>query len=239
MKPEEIARQKIDQRLEAAGWTIQDFKDLNLGASLGVAIREFPLKSGFADYLLFVDRKAIGVIEAKPFGTTLSGVEHQSEKYLFSLPVDLPCVQKPLPFAYESTGIETYYRDTRDPDPLSRRVFAFHKPETFRERISQEKTLRARLKELPPLITDGLRDCQIEAIENLEISFKDSRPRALIQMATGTGKTYTAVSFVYRLIKFANARRVLFLVDRSTLGRRRFLFSASFAARCFCRLGTP
>jgi len=97
VKPEEIARQKIDQRLEAAGWTIQDFKDLNLGASLGVAIREFPLKSGFADYLLFVDRKAIGVIEAKPFGTTLSGVEHQSEKYLFSLPGDLPCVQKTSP----------------------------------------------------------------------------------------------------------------------------------------------
>jgi type I restriction enzyme R subunit len=104
MKPEEKARQKIDQLLGDAGWEVQDYKNLNLGASLGVAIREFPLKSGFADYLLFIDRTAAGVIEAKPEGTTLTSAEYQSDKYLFSLPKDLQCFQKPLPFAYESTG---------------------------------------------------------------------------------------------------------------------------------------
>jgi type I restriction enzyme R subunit len=223
MKPEEKARQKIDQLLEAAGWKIQDLRDLNLGASFGVSVREFPLKSGAADYLNFVDREAVGVVEAKPEGTTLSGVAEQSEKYLTGIPEGLPHVQEPLPFSYESTGTETLFRDTRDPDARSRRVFAFHKPETLKELSLQEETLRARLKKMPsmvPLNKEGLRDCQFEAIQNLERSFAEARPRALIQMATGSGKTYTAVSFIYRLIKFAGAKRVLFLVDRSNLGRQ-------------------
>src|SRR3990170_1158646 len=220
MTPEEKARQKIDQLLEAAGWIVQNLKELNLGASLGVAVREFTLESGEADYLLFVDRKAVGAIEAKPEGTTLSGVAEQSAKYLEGVPKNLPQVQQPLPFAYESTGIETLFRDLRDLDFRSRRVFAFHKPETLLEWSSQKDTLRNRLKTMQTLITEGLRDCQIEAIQNIEESFKDARPRALIQMASGGGKTYTAVSFIYRLIKFANARRILFLVDRSNLGRQ-------------------
>jgi type I restriction enzyme, R subunit len=220
MKPEDKAREKIDQLLDAAGWKLQDLKEINLGASLGVAVRYFPLKSGIADYLLFVDRKAIGVIEAKPEGTTLSGVADQSQRYLGDLPENIPHVQEPLPLAYESTGTETLFRDTRDPDHRSRRVFAFHKPETLMEWLNQKDTLRSRLKTLPSLITEGLRTCQIEAIENLEKSFSATRPRALIQMASGGGKTFTAVSFVYRLIKFADARRVLFLVDRNNLGRQ-------------------
>ncbi len=224
MTPEEKARQQIDRMLEAAGWKVQDLRDLNLSAGLGVAVREFPLQSGEADYLLFVNRQAVGVVEAKPEGTTLSGVAEQSEKYLAGVPANLPHVQEPLPFGYESTGVETFFRDLRDPDPRSRRVFSFHRPETLREWIVQPQglTLRARLRYLPPLITTGLRDCQIEAITNLERSFAEARPRALIQMATGSGKTYTAVSSVYRLIKFANARRILFLVDRKTLGKQTF-----------------
>lgn len=221
MKPEEKARQKIDQLLEVAGWRIQNFEELNLGASLGVAVREFQLKSGAADYLLFVGRKPVGVIEAKPAGTTLSGVADQSEKYLRLIPDNFQVVEPP-PFAYESTGFETFFRDSRDPESRSRRIFTFHKPETLYEWFSQEDTLRVRLRNVPPLITTGLRDCQIEAVKNLEKSFAEARPRALIQMATGSGKTYAAVSFVYRLIKFANARRVLFLVDRNNLGRQTF-----------------
>jgi type I restriction enzyme R subunit len=220
MTPEEKARKKIDILLEAAGWKVQDMKQLNLGASLGVAVREFPLKTGYADYLLFVDRKAVGAIEAKPEGTTLSGVAEQSEKYLAGVPDNIPHVQEPLPFGYESTGVETFFRDLRDPDPRSRRVFSFHQPEILHKWLSEEETLRSRLKELPSLFTEGLRDCQIEAVTNLEKSFSEARPRALIQMATGSGKTFTAVSSVYRLIKFANARRILFLVDRSNLGRQ-------------------
>ncbi|MCH7760782.1 DEAD/DEAH box helicase family protein [candidate division TA06 bacterium] len=220
MKPEEKARQRIDQLLEAAGWKVQDYQELNLGASLGVAVREFPLETGPTDYLLFLDRKAIGVVEAKPVGTTLSGVAEQSEIYLTGIPENLLHEQKPPAFAYESTGIETSFRDLEDPHPQSRRIFAFHKPEILMEWFSKKQTLRERLRKMPPLITEGLRDCQVEAIQNLEKSFADAKPRALIQMASGGGKTYTAVSFIYRLIKFANARRILFLVDRSNLGRQ-------------------
>jgi len=220
VKPEEKARKVIDSLLEAAGWRIQNLDELNLGAGLGVAVREFPLKTGEADYLLFVDRKAIGVVEAKPEGDTLSGVAEQTSKYVTSIPANLPHVQEPLPFAYESTGTETYFRDNRDPEPRSRPVFAFHKPEYLLDLASHPDTLRARLHNLPALITDGLRDCQTGAIQNLEQSFTDARPRALIQMATGSGKTYMAVSSVYRLVKFAKTKRVLFLVDRSNLGRQ-------------------
>ena len=223
MTPEERARQLIDKMLTSAGWTIQDRTELNLRASLGVAIREFPMENGAADYLLFVDRKAAGVVEAKPEGTTLSGVTEQTDRYLFNIPEKLPRVQVPLPFSYESTGIETYFRDIRDPDSRSRRVFAFHRPETLKNWMYQPDTLRMRLKEMilmHDLSSEELRFCQLDAISNVEQSFSESRPRALIQMATGTGKTYTAVSFIYRLIKFANARRVLFLVDRSNLGRQ-------------------
>ncbi len=220
MKPEDRARQHIDQLLTKTGWTIQDREQMNLGASQGVAVREYPMSSGPTDYLLFVDRKAIGAIEAKPEGTTLGGVAEQTEKYLTGILRNLQYYQNPLPFGYESTGVETFFRDLRDPDSRSRRVFAFHTPETLLQWIRQQRTLRDYLQTLPILEQQDLRNCQIEAITNLEKSFAADRPRALIQMATGSGKTYTAVSFVYRLIKHAKAERILFLVDRSNLGRQ-------------------
>ena len=231
MKPEDSARKNIDRQLEAAGWRIQDRENLDLGASPGVAIREFSLKSGLADYALFVNRKLVGVVEAKPEGTTLSGVAEQSQKYLTGVPESLLHVGNPPPFAYETTGVETFFRDECDPYPRSRRVFAFHRPQTLQEWIEEKGTLRAQLLHLPPLIKAPLRDCQIEAIEGLDQSFKEARPKALIQMASGSGKTYTAISFIYRLIKFAGAERVLFLVDRSNLGRQ--------TAREFQQYSTP
>jgi len=218
MTPEEEARQEIDKLLEAAGWRVQDYKNLNLGVALGIAIREFPLESGRADYLLFVDRVAVGAIEAKPVGTILVDVEGQTERYLRGIPGNIPHVQNPLPFEYESTGIETHFADLRDPDWRSRRVFAFHRPETLKSWISHDDTLRGKLRTLPDLKMGALWQCQFEAITNLESSLAENRPRALIQMATGSGKTYAAVNFIYRLIKFANARKVLFLVDRRNLG---------------------
>src|SRR5215208_8294919 len=129
--PEQLARHNIDRTLDLAGWSVQDMKDLNFAASRGVAIREFPLKAGFADYMLFVDRQAVGIVEAKKEGTPLSGVDTQSKKYLDGLPPYVQRVGTPLPFAYESTGVETVFRDVRDPDYRSRRVFSFHRPETL------------------------------------------------------------------------------------------------------------
>ncbi len=229
MKPEDLARQKIDEMLAQAGWTVQDRARLNLYASRGVAIREFSMPTGAADYLLFLDGEAVGTIEAKKVGETLTGVEEQSDRYRAALPGGLPAARLPLPFAYETTGIETHFTSYLDPVPRSRPLFNFHQPETLAEWLEQSpegvpneqnNTLRARLRRLPPLLTAGLRDCQVEAITKLEQSYALNKPRALIQMATGSGKTYTAVSSIYRLIKFAGAKRVLFLVDRSNLARQ-------------------
>jgi len=220
VKPEEQARNNIDQLLKQAGWIVQDVQNINLSTGLGIAVREYYTDAGPTDYLLIVDRKAVGVIEAKPAGTTLSGVAEQTGKYIKSFPEKISHFELPLPFAYESTGVETNFRDERDPFPRSRRVFAFHKPETLLEWINQDDTLRGRLRQLPTLEKGNLRNCQYEAITNLDESFLNAKPRALVQMATGSGKTYMSVSSVYRLIKFARAKRVLFLVDRRTLGRQ-------------------
>ncbi len=225
--PEDRARENIDQLLTAAGWIVQNKKETNLSAGRGVAVREFPMKSGHgeADYLLFVDSAPIGVVEAKREGDTLTGVELQTTKYSEGIPTNLTAPRRPLPFQYQSTGIETRYTNLLEPEARSRQVFAFHRPETLDQWLTQElqhpgSTVRARLRSLPPLITDGLRPAQITAIRNLENSLAEGRPRALIQMASGGGKTYTACNFIYRLIKHAGARRVLFLVDRSNLGRQ-------------------
>ena len=222
LAPEQRARQQIDAKLVAAGWIVQDYKALDFSAGRGLAVREVPLKTGPCDYLLLVDRKAIGVIEAKKEGATLSTVAEQSARYAHSVPELLASGQTgPLPFLYESTGVETFFRDERDPDPRSRSVFSFHRPETLAAWLDEPNTLRQRLAALPtahPMSTQGMRDCQLEAITGLEKSFAENRPRALIHMATGAGKTFTACAFTYRLIKHAGARRVLFLVDRANLG---------------------
>ena len=131
--PEQHARASIDELLTAAGWAVQDRATSNLSAARGVAVREFPLHTGFADYLLFVDRRAIGAVEAKAIGIPLSGIEPQSARYGAGLPSTLRAWQRPLPFLFESTGVETFFTNGLDPQPRSRRVFAFHRPETLAE----------------------------------------------------------------------------------------------------------
>jgi type I restriction enzyme R subunit len=241
-KAEARAREEIDRQLEAAGWLIQDRGSVNVKAGLGVAVREFPTDSGPADYGLYIEGVAAGAIEAKPEGHTLSGVETQTRRYGEGLPQGLPAYRRPLPFLYESTGAETHFTNLMDPEPRARRLFAFHRPETLQDWLQEAgystgvphlgmvaeptpayeagATLRNRLQHLPPLATNGLWTPQVTAIGNLERSLAENRPRALIQMATGSGKTFTACNFVYRLVKFGRARRVLFLVDRANLGRQ-------------------
>lgn len=218
--PEQIARDKIDQMLTQAGWEIQDKKKINLAAGIGVAIREYQTDVGPADYVLFVDRKPVGIIEAKKEteGHHLTVVEEQSAHYAQSKLKHLN--NDPLPFVFESTGTLTRFTDYRDPKPRGRIVFSFHRPETFSKWMKEEKSLRSRLLGIPSLNPDGLRPAQTKAIENLEASFKNNRPRALIQMATGAGKTFTASTFVYRLLKFADAKRILFVVDTKNLGEQ-------------------
>jgi len=216
--PEEQARQIIDERLTTAGWAVQTYREMNLSAGPGLAVTEFPGAHGPADYLLYIDGKAIGVVEAKPVGHTLRGVEGQSASYADGLAAQLPAWRRPLPFQYEATGKVIQFTNWMEPDARSREVFAFHQPATLREMVQQEQSLRARLREMPEVPTHGLWEKQHIAIRNLEHSLSKGRPRALIQMATGSGKTFTAANIAYRLIKFGHARRVCFLVDRTNLG---------------------
>ncbi|MGA7215448.1 MAG: DEAD/DEAH box helicase family protein, partial [Terrimicrobiaceae bacterium] len=220
MTPEEKSREEIDAQLAASGWVVQTKDRINLAANRGVAVCELSFATGEPDYTLFVDGKALGTVEAKPAGHSLVGVEEQSYKYVTGVPVSLPAWRTPLPFCYESTGSETCFTNRLDPDPRSRPVFAFHRPETLLAWAQAEKQLAQKLREFPPLHTGKLWPAQIDAIINLEKSFGAGRRRALIQMATGSGKTYTAVNFIYRLVKYAGAKRVLFLVDRGNLGEQ-------------------
>jgi type I restriction enzyme R subunit len=219
--PEQIARDQIDAKLAEAGWRVQDKSKIDFNAAQGIAVREYPTDIGPADYVLFVDRRAVGVIEAKPedWGHRITVVEEQAGGYAAA---NLKWVnnREPLPFVYQSTGVITRFTDGRDPQPRSREVFTFHRPETMAEWLSKPQSLRARLQNIPPLDPAGFRTCQITAIKNLENSFKVDRPRALMQMATGSGKTFTAISSVYRLLKHADAKRILFLVDTRNLGQQ-------------------
>lgn len=219
--PEQIARDRIDQMLHQAGWVVQSKKDIDFSMGKGIAVREYLTSVGPADYVLFVDQQPIAVIEAKKEdeGHRLTVVEDQSRDYAVAKLKYFESTEG-ISFVYESTGIVTRFTDYRDPHARSRNLFSFHQPDTLYEWYQSHKSLRRRLHDLPSLDTTGLRPAQISAINNLEKSFKANRPKALIQMATGAGKTFTAATFVYRLLKFAKAKRVLFLVDTKNLGEQ-------------------
>ena len=223
------ARIIIDAQLERAGWVIQDRDDLNLSASKGVAVREVPMGDGRVDYLLYVDKKIVGVVEAKPEGTTLAEVHLQAMRYASSLTasqlLNAVMVKELLPFVYEASASELFFSNHYDPDPRSRKIFNFQKPETLAAIIRAEDPFqgqggwRTRVQLMPG--TDGydLRPASNRAIHNIETWLQtDGRRRALVQMATGAGKTRMAVTEIYRLLKFAGFKRVLFLVDRNNLG---------------------
>ena len=206
---------------------------MNLGAAPGVAIREFQTSAGPADYLLFLGNQLVGVVEAKRAGKTLADVEAQTRDYAAKAPRPLQVPVRPLPFLYESTGVETFFTNGLDPEARARRVFSFHRPAALRAWLDAEldrraqkpgapaaPTVKGRMRLAPPLNTAGMWPAQIRAVENLEASFRDGKPRALVQMATGSGKTFTAISAAYRLVREGGAKRVLFLVDRGNLGKQ-------------------
>ncbi|MEB2342294.1 MAG: DEAD/DEAH box helicase family protein [Flavobacteriia bacterium] len=219
--PEQRAREQIDRLLMQSGWTVQDKKALDPSAALGVAVREYDTDVGPADYILFVDRVPVGVVEAKKpeEGEKFTMHEDQAEGYA-TAKLRWTIGQSTLPFCYLSTGEITTHWDLRDPKPRAREVFSFHRPETLQEWL-KEDSLRTRLTRFPPLDPTGLRDCQVNAITHLEESLSRNKPRALVQMATGSGKTFTAITSVYRLLKPpVRMRRILFLVDTRNLGEQ-------------------
>ncbi|MEH0984691.1 type I restriction endonuclease subunit R [Micromonospora sp. CPCC 205556] len=227
---EQRARLLIDRQLTDAGWVVQDRKAMNLFATQGVAVREVVMAQGHgrADYLLYVDRQAVGVIEAKPVGTPLSGVEWQSARYAEGLPdkvrLKALTIDGRLPFVFEASGSETHFTNGFDPQPRARRIFAFPQPGTLArilreaEADPENPTWRAKVQHLPALDTAPLRPAQTTAIQGIELSLAQQQfDRSLVQMATGAGKTYTAVTESYRLLKHGGFARILFLVDRNNL----------------------
>lgn len=222
MSPEEKARIEIDKQLNAAGYVVQDMSELNLFAAKGVVVREYPTDTGEVDYLIFVNQQPIGIIEAKAITKgekLITEVEDQTRRYVnskflyFNKSVEIR-------FVYESTGEITRFTDYNDIKFRSREIFTFHKPEELERLLKETDTLRNRLKCFPQLNEYGFRKCQINAINNLEKSFSQGKPRALIQMATGSGKTFTAITSIYRLLKYCGAKRILFLVDTKNLGEQ-------------------
>ena len=227
------ARRLIDEQLTQAGWVVQYKKDLNLFVGSGIAVREVVMKPshGRVDYLLYVDKAVVGVIEAKPVGTPLSGVEWQSAMYAEGLPADVRIAAKTregrLPFVFEASGVETHFTNGFDPEPRARLIFNVPRPEALArilrdaEADPRRPTWRAKVQNLPPLDTAPLRPAQIEAINGVEKSLAAQQfDRSLIQMATGAGKTYTAVTQSYRLLKHGGFNRILFVVDRNNLAEQ-------------------
>ena len=221
MKPEEKSRLTIDKKLIESGWVIQDVKSLNLSASLGVAVREFPTSTGPVDYALFIEGVPVGVIEAKKTdeGENITAVEGQSSRYANSTFKWIKSIYR-IRFAYEATDKLTRFTDYNDVKYRSRTVFSFHRPETLNALLKQADTIRNNMKHFPEFDPTGFRKCQITAIENLDKSFADNRPKALVQMATGAGKTFTAITAAYRLLKYGKMNRILFLVDTKGLGEQ-------------------
>ena len=221
MSPEQEARVFIDKKLEQAGWVIQNRKQLNLFAGVGVAVREFPTSTGPVDYALFVDGTPLGIIEAKKddAGENITAVEGQSNRYVNSTFKWIKGDYR-IRFVYEATGKLTRFTDYNDIKYRSRTIFTFHQPQELQRLVKQPDTIRNRMKQFPDFDTTGFRKCQITAISNLEKSFAANKPKALIQMATGAGKTFTAITAVYRLLKFTGVNRVLFLVDTKGLGEQ-------------------
>ncbi|MDD4156486.1 MAG: type I restriction-modification enzyme R subunit C-terminal domain-containing protein [Candidatus Cloacimonetes bacterium] len=221
MRPEGKARLEIDKQLIECGYIIQDMSDLNISAAKGVIVREYLTDTGPVDYLIFINKKPVGVIEAKEINKgekLVVEAEKQTNRYKNSR---LRFFEKvDIRFVYESTGEITRFTDYHDEDYRSRETFTFHTPDELYDLLIASNTLRNNLKHFPYFNTKGFRDCQIIAIENLEKSFALNKPKSLIQMATGAGKTYTAITSIYRLLKFCGAKRILFLVDTKNLGKQ-------------------
>lgn len=221
MTPEAKARQVIDEKLKISGWTVQDMKELNPSASIGVAVREFPTNTGPVDYALYVEGVPVGVIEAKKSdaGENITEVEGQSARYAHST-FKWVTIEYRIRFVYEATDKLTRFTDYDDIKYRSRSVYSFHRPETLAALLRQPDTIRNNMKHFPAFDETGFRKCQIKAIRNLDASFADNRPKALVQMATGAGKTFTAITAAYRLLKFGKMNRILFLVDTKGLGEQ-------------------
>ena len=218
MLPEEKARIKIDQGFYDAGWEVVN-RDQYTPTSTAVAIREGLLKGNLeADYFLFINGKAVGVLEAKREEVDVSSgiVSDQVVTYAKNIPQYYQAYQRPLPLLYKSNGKIVLFKDYRDNDSDFEEINRIHTPWEIVKVLGIDDPFAG----LPTLRSKRLRDCQYEAVTELEKSFRIGQNRALMVLATGAGKTYTACLTAYRMLAYTPMRRVLFLVDRNNLGKQ-------------------
>ena len=218
MLPEEKARIKIDQWFYDAGWEVVN-RDQYTPTSTAVAIREGLLKGNLeADYFLFINGKAVGVLEAKREEVDVSSgiVSDQVVTYAKNIPQYYQAYQRPLPLLYKSNGKIVLFKDYRDNDSDFEEINRIHTPWEIVKVLGIDDPFAG----LPTLRSKRLRDCQYEAVTELEKSFRIGQNRALMVLATGAGKTYTACLTAYRMLAYTPMRRVLFLVDRNNLGKQ-------------------
>jgi len=236
-EPTSQIHQKIESMLHRSGWCVQMFSAVDQGSVTTLAIRDFPLAHayGLIDYLLFIEGKAVGLIEVKNDGSPLFGIPVQSEKYRRGLPFSLRLYTRPLPFLYQTNGNESFFTNGFDPEPTPRRLHGFHRPETlqswltdgmvgeiprdmaadyFPEYRRRGRTFHERvLINMPDLVTQGLSNIEVKSVQTLEAGLKKNKRRILMTLATGSKHPTIIGVFVERLLRYVDARRILILVD--------------------------
>ena len=218
MTPEEKARVKIDKMFEEAGWQVVN-RDEYTPELTAAAIKEGLLKHNLeADYFLFINGKAVGVLEAKraEIDVDCDEVKGQAEKYVNNVPPIYAAYKKPLRIIYLSNGEKVLFYDYAKKDGNYIEINRIHTPKEIVDILSIDDFYAG----LPTLQKKGLRQCQFDAIKGLEESFRNGQKRALMVLATGAGKTYAACLAAYRFLSYTPMRKVLFLVDRNNLGKQ-------------------
>jgi len=221
---------RVDPQLKAAGWTITPFTEgMDLSKYNKYALEEYPTENGPADYALCVDGKILAVIEAKKVTRGPQGVLTQAERYAEGLknnPFNFGGFH--VPFLYSTNGEVIFFHDVRHRLNLSREIAKFHTPNALREQLNRNNELACYNLQQRPNDHPRLRPYQIEANIAIENGIDSRKRNMLIAMATGTGKTFTLVNEIYRLMKSGVGKRILFLVDRRSLAAQAVKAFASF-----------
>lgn len=228
---EKITRKKrIDQMLMAAGWfIIPNTEGMAITSLTNHAVEEFMTNNGPADYALVVNGKLLAVVEAKKLEVGAANVLEQAKRYSKGAPDTIgEWNQFHIPFLYSSNGELIYYLDVRSNNNLSRQIYSFHTPEALETFFNSNKVSAFHWLKNNPINTPGLRPYQKEAIQAYEGGLEAGKRLMLLAMATGTGKTFTTVNLVYRMLASGYAKRILFLVDRKSLAAQAVTAFASF-----------
>jgi len=228
----ETRRERVDPMLRAAGWEVVDHDPNRTPESYDhQAVREYPTDSGPSDYALFVAGRILGIVEAKKITLGPQNVLTQAERYSRGATTNpLAFGDHHVPFLYSTNGKIIWHHDIRHALNRSRKIRQFHSPAGLTERLESDFDEASARLLTRPNNQEFIRDYQKDANLAIEKAMVDRKRAMLIAMATGTGKTYTMVNQVYRLMKSGTAKRILFMVDRRALAAQAVRAFASFEA---------